>query len=124
MSNLKFFDITAMIIKEADNQFAPIWRSTSKGMANLKTVCNELDKLCLKNGAESLEVEVDDVTMDISFTMEISKLEFVCNNILLSAAKKISFHTKKESHHIFCTICLNGIWTKAYKLSSKDFPIQ
>lgn len=88
MSNLKCFKITKIIIKEAYNRFAPIWRATSKGMTNLKNVCNELDKLCLKNKAKSLEVEVNEITMEIRFTVEFSKLEFIGNNSILSSAKK------------------------------------
>ena len=70
MCFLKCFDIVDMVVEEANNQFAPIWKLDKERYDILKQYCNVIDNIANEHNGESYQVDIDDIAMTIAITME------------------------------------------------------
>lgn len=81
MSNfVKCFDIVSMVIDEATSQFAPFWKIDEEKYRILEQYCNTLDHLAEEFDGESFDIEVDDVAMTITITMECNEITIESKN--------------------------------------------
>ena len=65
----KSFDIVNMVLDEANERFAPIFKPVEERVEILKQYCGAIDTLLGKGDGKEFEVEVDedDMTVHISF---------------------------------------------------------
>lgn len=77
MSFINCFDAVDMVIEEATKQFHPLWKQNAEKTKILEQYCDEIDKLSNEFGGISFEVNVDDIAMTISITLE-------CQDILIT----------------------------------------
>lgn len=73
-SFVKCFDIVSMVVDEATSQFAPLWKINKEKYRTLEQYCDTLDSLADEFDAESFDVEIDDITMTITITMECDEI--------------------------------------------------
>ena len=76
MSFMKCFDVVSMVVEESNNQFSPLWRLDNEKYCILEQYCRVIDDLSEEFGGISYDVEVDDIAMTISITLE-------CQDILI-----------------------------------------
>ena len=65
----KSFDIVAMVLEEANERFAPIFKPVEERVIILEQYCGAIDKLIADGDGTEFEIEVDedDMTVHISF---------------------------------------------------------
>lgn len=67
---VKCFDIVNMILDEATEQFGGAWEVNEENYKILEQYCNAMDILAKEHDGEAFEVEVDDIAMTVSISME------------------------------------------------------
>ena len=106
-------EVAKMVIEEADKQFSPIWESDENSLPGLYQCCDWLDSLNEMFDSESIEVEVDEITMDVSVTIECNKVD-VENCIfrkLIKCAKTYAFFKTTEDK-IEIKFVFHSVWKK------------
>lgn len=115
MSFVKCIDVVSMIIGEATARFAPLWKLDVESNRILEQYCSVIDSLAEEFGGEALEVSVDEISMDITITMECedmiidSTAHKFCT--LTSQAKAISFSASK-SGGLNVNFLFPGVWVR------------
>lgn len=74
MNRIKCYDVAAMVIDEATNQFGSLWKVSKSKLDDLKENCRLVDELSDESNGVSYDVAVNDETMDISVTLECEEL--------------------------------------------------
>lgn len=74
---VKCFDVVSMVVEEATKQFAPLWKESEEDLKILKEYCNIIDALSEEFGGEAYKVEVDDIKMTVSVSVD-------CKDILIN----------------------------------------
>lgn len=67
---VKCFDVVSMIVEEATNQFSPIFKLDKEKYRILEQYCQAIDDLSDEFQGISYDVEVDDIKMTITITLE------------------------------------------------------
>ena len=67
---IKCFDVVNMVVEEATNRFAPIWKINEEHYNVLQSYCDIIDSIARFNDAESFDVEVSEVDMTIKIVIE------------------------------------------------------
>lgn len=118
MSLVKCFDVVSMVTDEAGSQFGRLWEVDKEKELALKKCCEIIDTLAEEFGGISYEVEVDDITMDITVSL-------VCNEIVvegaehglyssMQCAKRFAVKRATEGEEtIQLDYVFPGIWNKA-----------
>lgn len=70
MDNIKCFEVVVPIVDEATSQFAPLWVLNRERYDILLQYCDAIDNLSNEFHGEAIEVEVDDINMTISISLE------------------------------------------------------
>lgn len=99
---IKCFEVTSMMVDEATKRFAPIWSIDQNKYAILEQYCGIIDDIAEEFNGESIVVEVDEIKMTISITVECwdMKLESV-NHIfykLTERSVKFGFSVSEEGN--------------------------
>ena len=80
MERMTCYDAAEMVLDEATQRFAPLFRENRENKLILRQYCDALDLLAEEFDGVSFEIDVDEITMEITLTME-------CGEIELSSAK-------------------------------------
>ena len=116
MNSIRCFDVAEMVIEEATNRFAPIFKEDPERKDILKQYCEAIDELCSQFGGNSYEVEVDEIEMTISIRVE-------CTDIQISDEKKLfiqlaeravkhAFTPGEDGKTIIMEYVFPSIWTR------------
>ncbi len=115
MSFAKCFDVVSMVTEEAGKQFGLMWRVDKDKEKILKKNCEGIDALAKEFNGVSFEVDVNDITMNITVSL-------VCGEIIISEPShrlyNILQHAKRfaikqvESDNIQLDFVFPGIWSK------------
>ncbi len=83
MRTLKSYDVLETIIDEANKRFSPLWKQSLEKTEALKSFCESVDSFIDKTNAETLEVEIDEITMEIMMSVKGStaSAEFITPGI-------------------------------------------
>ena len=73
-NKFKCFDILDMVIQEATERFKPIFNIDNDDYKVLKQYCEVIDRVIEIGSFESFEVNVDEITMEISIIIERSDM--------------------------------------------------
>lgn len=71
---IKCYDVVSMVTDEATAQFGSLWKVNENRQNELKHNCELIDSLSQECGGISYEVDIDDITMEISVAMECDEL--------------------------------------------------
>ena len=70
MRNLKSYDVLETIIQDANERFSPLWKQNAEKTKAVKGFCDLIDCFICKTNAETLEVEIDEITMEIMMSVK------------------------------------------------------
>lgn len=71
---VKCFDVVSAVAEEATKLFAPIWILNTEKYSEFEQVCEKIDILIKEFECTSLEVEVDEIKMTISISLECESI--------------------------------------------------
>lgn len=117
MSFVRCYDVVSMVTDEADKQFGAMWKINRDKQSLLEDCCDMIDELAQEFGGVSYDVDVDDITMDIS-------VQLVCGDItikseehklyrLVQHTKSFGFSAAEDNESMCVTFVFAGIWDKA-----------
>jgi len=115
--NIKCFDAVEMVVEEANRQFSPIWEMNKDNYQILKQYCDVIDKLSKEYEGESYEVEIDDIVMTISITMDCLDMIVDKNNkeLLQIAERAISIEfSTNDDGMLSIKFVFPSLWERAY----------
>lgn len=114
---IKCFDAVEMVVEEANKQFSPIWEMNKDNYQILKQYCDVIDKLSKEYEGESYEVEIDDIIMTISITMDcLDMIVDKTNKDFLQIAERaisIGFSTNDDGM-LSIKFVFPSLWERAY----------
>ncbi len=90
MSSVKCFDVTSKVIDEASDRFGPLWKVDEEKLNILRQYCGAIDSISRDFDGESLEVEVDEISMDVSITLE-------CGEMVITSGNHVFFQLAERS---------------------------
>ena len=116
MSFVKCFDVVKMVVDEATEQFAPLWKVNDEKLSALKDKCADIDSLILDFGGEEMEVDVDNSKLTISICISCCEGIIVEGGIVfqrvVTDALSVSFANSDNSDGVNVTIIFHGVWDK------------
>lgn len=111
---IKCYDVVSMVTDEATAQFGSLWKVNESRQNELQRNCELIDSLAQECGGVSYEVDVDDITMEISVAMECDELVVKSKDSvfyeLLGKIKGLKFGSTDENLCIKLTF--GSIWDK------------
>lgn len=90
MSFVNCFDTASMVIEDANERFAPLWKVDLEKLNVFKQYCGAVDLLAEEFDGESYEVEVDEITMEISVALE-------CGEIVIKSKDHVLYELAKRA---------------------------
>lgn len=97
MDVIKCFDVVSMVVEDATEKFKPLMRLNKERMDILKQYCDAIDSLSEEFDGESFEVEVDEITMEVT-------LALTCGEIIIEDSNHIFYELiKRSTRYIFST---------------------
>ena len=114
---LQSFPIAKMVIDEATDRFAPIFRLNEENLGIFKDYCEQsFDPIIAAQDVESFTCEVDEETMDVRITLGMFTLESTDPNgpvqKLMHVAK--SFEVKNpDGENVEVIFTFPPLWQKA-----------
>lgn len=116
MSNfVKCFDVVSMVVDEATDRFAPLWRINKERYAILKQYCEVFDSLAEEFGGESFDVEIDESSMMIAIMMECHEITIKSQNhkYYSLAPRAVAFGFSVSDNGLLCAkFVFPSIWEK------------
>lgn len=115
MSFMKCFDAASIVIEEANERLSPLWKADEERLNIFKQYCEAIDLLSDEFDGESFEVEVDEITMEISITLECDEIviESKTHELydLVKRAIRCSFSASNDN--LLVRFVFPSIWGKA-----------
>ena len=116
MSFVSCFDVVSMVVEEATSRFAPLWKLDKQNNKILEQYCSVIDSLAAEFGGESFEVDVDEIAMTITITMECADMTIESNThkfySLARRAMALGFSATKEGN-LNVKFVFPSVWTRA-----------
>jgi len=115
MSFVKCFDVISMVTDEAVKRFSPIWKEDEEKKVILRQYCDAIDSITKEFNMESIEVEVDEITMNISIDLGCDELTIENNNhVFYSLARRaIRFELLAHDDKLVVRFVFPSIWCRA-----------
>jgi len=83
-------DVAGIVIDEASKRFSPLWEINPENLNIFKNYCDAIDSISKEFDGESFEVEVDEITMEITIVLE-------CFEVLIHTKKHLFYELIKRS---------------------------
>lgn len=100
--SVKCFDVVSMVVEEATDRFAPLWKLNNNDYSILRQYCEAIDLLSNEFDGESFEVAVDETKMTITVALECSEIIIGTSNHLfcklIERAESVGFSASKEGN--------------------------
>lgn len=116
MSFVKCFDVVDMIIKEANNRFSPLWKVDEEKFKVLKQYSEAIDKLSEEFEGVSYDVEVDEISMEVSIVLECDEIIIENKNHILYELMKRTiksvFSVSEDGENLAVKFVFPSIWEK------------
>ena len=116
MSFVKCFDAANMVIEDANERFNPLWKINAERLDIFKGYCEAVDSLSKEFDGESFEVEVDEITMEVTVVLECDEVIIEKDNhILYELAKRAVRYgfSVSEDGNLLVKFVFPGLWDKA-----------
>lgn len=112
---IKCFDVVSMVVDEAATRFAPLWKINEEKYRILEQYCNVLDSLAEEFDGESFDVEVDEIAMTITITMECAEITILSQNhkYYSLAQNTVAFGFSVSEEGLLCAkFTFPSVWDK------------
>lgn len=116
MSFVKCFDVANMVIEDANERFNPLWKINAERLNIFKGYCDAVDSLSKEFDGESFEVEVDEITMEVTVVLECDEVIIEKDDhILYELAKRTVRYgfSVSEDGNLLVKFVFPGLWDKA-----------
>lgn len=111
------FDVASMVLDEATDRFGKTWKINGDKERALSQACKDIDDIAEEFDGVSYEVDVNEITMDITISL-------VCGEIVVRGsdsklysamrnAKRVTFKNA-DGDNIRIDFIFGGIWEKQY----------
>ena len=112
---VKCYDVVSEVIDEASSQFAPLWVEDAKKRNALKLACEFIDSYVEDFGIIAFAVEVDEVELSISITIECDSINVDAKDKFIALLKGTTGVKFSISEHNMLDVTLKfpTIWVKA-----------
>lgn len=112
---IKCYEVVSMVTDEATSQFCSLWRVNKIRQNELERNCELIDKLAEDYNGISYDVDVDDITMEISVAIEFDELIVESKDSvfyeLLEKVKRLKFSSSDTN--LCIKLSFDSIWEKA-----------
>lgn len=115
MSFVKCFDVAAMIIEDANDRFSPLWKPNSERIDIFKEYCDAIDALSKEFDGESFEVEVDEISLEITVALECDEVIIEnSNHVLYELAKRTTRYgfSVSEDGNLLVKFVFPSLWDR------------
>lgn len=116
MGNITCYDAVGIMLDEATKQFSPVFKEDSEKKRKFERYCDWITLISDGFGGEAYDIEIDDVTMDISIALTCKEIETSKQTpvfyMLLSKAKNVEL-TAVDDTYIKISLVFPGIWVQA-----------
>ena len=113
MSFVKCYDVAAMVIEDANERFNPLWKINAEKLDIFKQYCDAADALSEEFNGESFEVEVDEITMNVTVALECDEVIIGRDNHplyeLAKRAVRYGFSVSEEGNLVIKFV-FPGLW--------------
>lgn len=116
MSFIKCFDVADMIIDEATKRFSPLWKMNEERLDIFKEYCKGVDTLAEEFDGESIEVEVDEITLEVTVILECDEVIIETDNHMLYELAKRTIRygfSTSEDGNLLVKFVFPSLWDKA-----------
>ena len=116
MSFVKCFDIANMVIEDANDRFNPLWKINTERLDIFKSYCEAIDTLAKEFNGESYEIEVDEISMEVSIALECEEIIIETDNhILYELAKRAVRYgfSASDDGNLIVKLVFPCLWDKA-----------
>ena len=114
--SVKCFDVVSMVVEEATDRFSPLWKVDNDNYSILRQYCSAIDSISNEFDGESFEVEVDEITMEVTVVLECDEVIIEKDNhILYELAKRAVRYgfSVSEDGNLLVKFVFPGLWDKA-----------
>lgn len=113
---IKCYDVAEEIFEEASKQFAPLFVENAEKKDAVKSYCEVIDRLAEEFNGESLEIDVEDISMKIHIRLG-------CPDVLIQSEDHELYQlaafadsvalTHGDDGNLLIDFAFPGIWDKA-----------
>ena len=110
------FAIADMVLEEADARFAPSFRRAEDRVAIFKEYCEAIDGIAAQFGAESIDVEVDENSMNVVLSLVLPDIQVSGgskNTVQQLIERSLCFRVGLDGENIVLTFTFPSLWEKA-----------
>lgn len=111
---VKCYDVVSMVTDEATSQFGSLWKVNESRQNQLKYSCELIDKFAEECGGIAYDVDVDDITMELSVAIECEEMIVDSRDsvfyALLKRAKGLKFGS--SGANLCIKLSFDSIWDK------------
>ena len=114
-SFVKCFDVVSMVVEEATERFSPLWKVSNERYNILRQYCEVLDSLAKEFDGESFDVEVDEIKMTVSISMECHDMviESKDHNYCKLAERALSVGFSASEDGLLCVkFVFQSVWER------------
>lgn len=114
---VKCFEVVNTVVEEASKQFKPFWKLNEEKLDILHEYCDAIDLILKEFDGDSIDVDIDDIKMTISITIECEDLTIEAKehqfHQLVERAIKFGFSKSKEREVMCVNFVFPSVWDKA-----------
>ena len=115
MGFIKSYDTANFVIEDANERFAPLWKPNADKIKIFEEYCQAIDSLVDEFGGISLDVEVNEISMEITISLECEEIVVEKNNHVLYELIKRTIrygYSVSEDGNLLIKFVFPGIWDK------------
>ncbi len=116
MGSIRCYEAVEIILDKATKQFSPAFKEDSEEKRKFERYCDWITLISDEFSGEAYDIEIDDITMDISVALTCKEIETTAQTpvfyMLLSKAKNVKL-TAVDDTHIKINLVFPGIWVQA-----------
>ena len=116
MSFIKCFSIAEEIINEATERFGSSFKVNNEKLSIFKEYCEAIDLIAEEFDGTSIEVEVDEITSEISITLESEEIIIESESHILCELLKRTVRygfSASEDGNLLTKLVFPTLWVKA-----------
>jgi hypothetical protein len=116
MSAIKCYDVASMVIEDANERFAPIWKPNTEFLQGFEMCCDAIDIIAQEFGGITFDVEVNEDNMEITVALECDEIMVENDNHILYKLIKRTIRygfSASEDGNLLVSLVFPGIWSKS-----------
>ena len=112
---IKCEDVVSMVVEEATAQFAPLWKRKEEDYNIIKQYSKALDNMASEFGGVAFEVDVDEIKMTVSISLECEEMIVHAKNheFYQLAQRAVSFGFSTAGENIIVNFVFPSLWERS-----------